>query len=213
MSALVHHGDSRDVLKGLPDASIDAWVCDPPYALVSIGKRFGKDAVAGIRVDVTSEAQVDAAFHEALLAFGERHLKCGAVRNAHMIAAWTIENGECRATGKDKRENRHQCRNLHSPPTNSNPLAGQGTATKPCGAPGNLAASAGAVNGRTGTWLGRLDSNQGMAESKSAALPLGYAPTRHGSTPRGLSKAARRADHSGGTGSDQRPPAHATLYT
>src|ERR1700730_6588169 len=30
---------------------------------------------------------------------------------------------------------------------------------------------------RDGTgWLGRLDSNQGMAESKSAALPLGYAP-------------------------------------
>src|SRR3954451_6983217 len=27
-----------------------------------------------------------------------------------------------------------------------------------------------------GIWLGRLDSNQGMAESKSAALPLGYAP-------------------------------------
>jgi hypothetical protein len=29
-------------------------------------------------------------------------------------------------------------------------------------------------------WLGRLDSNQGMAESKSAALPLGYAPTLRG---------------------------------
>ena len=29
-------------------------------------------------------------------------------------------------------------------------------------------------------WLGRLDSNQGMAESKSAALPLGYAPTLSG---------------------------------
>jgi hypothetical protein len=25
-------------------------------------------------------------------------------------------------------------------------------------------------------WLGRQDSNLGMAESKSAALPLGYAP-------------------------------------
>jgi hypothetical protein len=25
-------------------------------------------------------------------------------------------------------------------------------------------------------WLGRLDSNQGMPESKSGALPLGYAP-------------------------------------
>ena len=29
-------------------------------------------------------------------------------------------------------------------------------------------------------WLGRLDSNLGMAESKSAALPLGYAPSRVG---------------------------------
>ena len=32
-----------------------------------------------------------------------------------------------------------------------------------------------------GYWLGRQDSNLGMAESKSAALPLGYAP----SAPRG----------------------------
>ena len=34
-------------------------------------------------------------------------------------------------------------------------------------------------------WLGRLDSNQGMAESKSAALPLGYAPS-------GLARKGRR---------------------
>ena len=26
-------------------------------------------------------------------------------------------------------------------------------------------------------WLGYLDSNQGMTESKSVALPLGYTPT------------------------------------
>src|SRR6185437_4431075 len=31
-----------------------------------------------------------------------------------------------------------------------------------------------------GCWLGRQDSNLGMAESKSAALPLGYAPTDTG---------------------------------
>lgn len=42
----LHHGDSRDVLKGLPDASIDSVVCDPPYALVSIVKRFGKPGAA-----------------------------------------------------------------------------------------------------------------------------------------------------------------------
>ncbi len=29
----------------------------------------------------------------------------------------------------------------------------------------------------TRLWLGRLDSNQGMAVPKTAALPLGYAPT------------------------------------
>lgn len=47
MSAVtVHHGDSRDVLKTLADCSVDSVVCDPPYALVSIGKRFGKDGAA-----------------------------------------------------------------------------------------------------------------------------------------------------------------------
>ena len=37
------HGDSREVLKTLADASIDSCVCDPPYALVSIQKRFSAD--------------------------------------------------------------------------------------------------------------------------------------------------------------------------
>lgn len=46
MTVTVHHGDSRDVLKTLADASIDSVVCDPPYALVSIGKRFGAENAA-----------------------------------------------------------------------------------------------------------------------------------------------------------------------
>lgn len=37
----VFHGDSRAVLKAFPDATFDSVVCDPPYALVSIVKRFG----------------------------------------------------------------------------------------------------------------------------------------------------------------------------
>src|SRR5690606_9616795 len=44
-------------------------------------------------------------------------------------------------------------------------------------------------------WLGRLDSNQGMPESKSGALPLGYAPSvRAGCStrsPRGAATAYR----------------------
>jgi len=38
--------DCRDVLHGLPDNSIDSVVTDPPYALVSIVKRFGKPGSA-----------------------------------------------------------------------------------------------------------------------------------------------------------------------
>lgn len=38
----LHAGDNRAALKALADNSIDAVVTDPPYALVSIGKRFGK---------------------------------------------------------------------------------------------------------------------------------------------------------------------------
>lgn len=41
MGVEVHHGDSREVLKSIPDNSIDSVVTDPPYALVSIVKRFG----------------------------------------------------------------------------------------------------------------------------------------------------------------------------
>lgn len=37
---VLHPGDCREVLRGLADASIDSIVTDPPYALVSIVKRF-----------------------------------------------------------------------------------------------------------------------------------------------------------------------------
>ncbi len=46
----LHCGDNRDVLKGFADNSIDSVVTDPPYALVSISKRFGKDGAAPVVV-------------------------------------------------------------------------------------------------------------------------------------------------------------------
>ena len=51
MSVRVEHGDSREVLKTLPDASVDSVVTDTPYALVSIVKRFGKEGSAPCKVD------------------------------------------------------------------------------------------------------------------------------------------------------------------
>lgn len=46
----LHCGDNREVLKGIPDCSIDSIVTDPPYALVSITKRFGGKNAAGVKV-------------------------------------------------------------------------------------------------------------------------------------------------------------------
>lgn len=50
MSFILHHGDSREVIKTLADNSIDSVCTDPPYALVSIVKRFGKDGSAAVKV-------------------------------------------------------------------------------------------------------------------------------------------------------------------
>ncbi|MDW9650811.1 site-specific DNA-methyltransferase [Sinorhizobium meliloti] len=43
---MLHQADCRDALRSLADSSIDSVVCDPPYALVSIQKRFGKPGSA-----------------------------------------------------------------------------------------------------------------------------------------------------------------------
>jgi len=45
----LHHGDCRTVIAGLPDASIDSIVTDPPYELGFMGKRWD---VSGIAYDV-----------------------------------------------------------------------------------------------------------------------------------------------------------------
>ena len=45
----LHAGDCRDVIAGMPDCSVDVIVTDPPYALVSIQKRFGKPGSAPAR--------------------------------------------------------------------------------------------------------------------------------------------------------------------
>ena len=46
---VLHAGDCRDVIRSLPDSSIDSIVTDPPYALVSIVKRFGKPGAAPVK--------------------------------------------------------------------------------------------------------------------------------------------------------------------
>lgn len=53
---LIYQGDNRDVLRGMADASVDSVVTDPPYALVSIGKRYGKPDSAPTKHEVYARA-------------------------------------------------------------------------------------------------------------------------------------------------------------
>jgi rhamnulose-1-phosphate aldolase/alcohol dehydrogenase len=68
-------------------ADIDAQSLDA--AVADFGKRFSKDVVSGVSVDVTSESKVDAAFHEAVLAFGGVDI---VVANAGIASAAAFED-------------------------------------------------------------------------------------------------------------------------
>jgi site-specific DNA-methyltransferase (adenine-specific) len=49
----VYPGDCRTVLAELPEASVDSVVCDPPYHLTSIVKRFGGENAAPAKIGKT----------------------------------------------------------------------------------------------------------------------------------------------------------------
>lgn len=53
MSVRILIGDMRRRLRDLPDASADSVVCDPPYHLTSIVKRFGSPTAAPAKVGKT----------------------------------------------------------------------------------------------------------------------------------------------------------------
>jgi site-specific DNA-methyltransferase (adenine-specific) len=44
--ATIYHGDCREVLRSLPDASVDSVVTDPPYELGFMGKRWDASGIA-----------------------------------------------------------------------------------------------------------------------------------------------------------------------
>jgi rhamnulose-1-phosphate aldolase/alcohol dehydrogenase len=70
------------VLADIDAQSLNATVAD-------FGRRFGNDAVAGVHVDVTSEPAVEAAFREAVLAYGGIDI---VVANAGIASAAPFED-------------------------------------------------------------------------------------------------------------------------
>lgn len=53
MTVRILIGDMRERLRELPDNSVDSAVCDPPYHLTSIVKRFGSENAAPCKVGAT----------------------------------------------------------------------------------------------------------------------------------------------------------------
>lgn len=80
MTVTVHLGDSMDVLKGLPDASIDSCCTDAPYALTSIVKRFGSPNSAPAKAGKTG------AYKRASAGFMNQRWDTG--ETAHNPAFW-----------------------------------------------------------------------------------------------------------------------------
>jgi rhamnulose-1-phosphate aldolase/alcohol dehydrogenase len=68
-------------------ADIDATACDAMVEALSTG--YGKDSVRGVRLDVTREEAVEAAFAEAVLAYGGLDI---VVANAGIASAAPIED-------------------------------------------------------------------------------------------------------------------------
>jgi DNA modification methylase len=104
-------GDSRDILKQIPDNSLDSVLTDPPYALVSIVKRFGKEGAAPAKGNEafmrasrgfmgkqwdTGEVAFDPAFWAEILRVlkpGGHMLAFGGTRTFHRMACGIEDAG------------------------------------------------------------------------------------------------------------------------
>lgn len=78
----LHCGDCLDVLRTLPDNSVDSMPTDPPYALVSIVKRFGADGAAPVIVPERGSG----AYARASAGFMGKRWDTGKV--AHSVEFW-----------------------------------------------------------------------------------------------------------------------------
>ena len=83
--ATIYHGDCREVLRSLPDASVDSVVTDPPYELGFMGKRWDASGIA-YDADLWAEAL-------RVLKPGGHLLAFGGTRTWHRLAVAVEDAG------------------------------------------------------------------------------------------------------------------------
>lgn len=81
----IFHGDCRHALAGLPDASIDAIVTDPPYEISFMGKQHDR---TGVAFDPATWAEM-----LRVLKPGGHMLVFGATRTWHRVAVAVEDAG------------------------------------------------------------------------------------------------------------------------
>ena len=96
----LHHGDCLDVLRSLPDCSVDSVVCDPPYALGFMGREwdtFGMDVGRGAqarsqrRAEVTPTGEGHSTSAGPYLASGVDSLRAAGLPFQRWCEAWATE--------------------------------------------------------------------------------------------------------------------------
>ena len=96
----LHHGDCLDVLRSLPDCSVDSVVCDPPYALGFMGREwdtFGMDVGRGAQArkqraaEVTPDGQGHSTSAGPYLASGVDSLRAAGMPFQRWCEAWAAE--------------------------------------------------------------------------------------------------------------------------
>ena len=83
--ATIYHGDCREVLRSLPDCSVDSVVTDPPYELGFMGKRWDNTGIA-YDADLWAEAL-------RVLKPGGHLLAFGGTRTWHRLAVAVEDAG------------------------------------------------------------------------------------------------------------------------
>jgi site-specific DNA-methyltransferase (adenine-specific) len=83
----LHCGDSLEILPKLDENTFDSCVCDPPYHLSSIVKRFGKTGSAPVKIgDINESNNLKAAYARQSAGFMGKQWDGGDV--AFKIATW-----------------------------------------------------------------------------------------------------------------------------
>jgi site-specific DNA-methyltransferase (adenine-specific) len=96
-SVTLYHGDCLDVLRGLPDQSVDAVVTDPPYGIGFMGKEWDGPAIAAAAkrdretrksLGPESASRPGRAAPRSSSAFGDAAIIAGPVRGGREFQDW-----------------------------------------------------------------------------------------------------------------------------